>query len=68
MTVTDRSGRFVPDLTQTDFVVYEDDQPVEITHCSAERVPVSIGIVLDTSGSMAVRERRRAHSRLDDET
>jgi Ca-activated chloride channel family protein len=52
-TVTDRSGRFVPELKQADFVVYEDDQPVEITHFSAERVPVSLGIVLDTSGSMA---------------
>lgn len=52
-TVTDRSGRFVSGLTQADFVVYEDDQPVEITHFSAERVPVSLGIVVDTSGSMA---------------
>ncbi|MCA1583438.1 MAG: VWA domain-containing protein [Acidobacteria bacterium] len=52
-TVTDRSGRFVPNLRQSDFVVYEDDRPVEVTHFSAERVPVSLGIVLDTSGSMA---------------
>ena len=52
-TVTDRSGRFVPGLRQADFVVYDDDQPVEVTHFSAERVPVSLGIVLDTSGSMA---------------
>jgi VWFA-related protein len=52
-TVTDGSGRFVPGLKQSDFVVYEDDQPVEITHFNAERVPVSLGIVLDTSGSMA---------------
>ena len=52
-TVTDRSGRFVPGLEQSDFVVYEDDRPVEVTHFSAERVPVSLGIVLDTSGSMA---------------
>lgn len=51
-TVTDRSGRFVPNLQQSDFVVYEDDQPVEVTHFSAERVPVSLGLVLDTSGSM----------------
>lgn len=50
-TVTDRSGRFVAGLQQSDFVVYEDDQPVEITHFTAERVPVSLGIVLDTSGS-----------------
>jgi VWFA-related protein len=52
-TVTDRSGRFVPDLKQSDFIVYDDDQPVEVTHFSAERVPVSLGMVVDTSGSMA---------------
>jgi len=52
-TVTDSTGRFVPGLKQGDFRVFEDDQPVEITHFSAERVPVSLGIVLDTSGSMS---------------
>jgi VWFA-related protein len=51
-TVTDRSGRFVPGLTLADFIVHEDDRQVEVTHFSAERVPVSLGIVLDTSGSM----------------
>jgi Ca-activated chloride channel homolog len=43
----------VPGLGLEDFVVYEDGRPVDITHFSAERVPVSLGIVLDTSGSMA---------------
>ena len=52
-TVTDRSGHFVAGLTQADFTVYEDDRPVDVAHFSAERVPVSLGIVLDTSGSMA---------------
>ncbi|HUK34124.1 MAG TPA: VWA domain-containing protein [Vicinamibacterales bacterium] len=52
-TVSDVDGRFVPDLTQDDFVVYEDDKRVDVTHFSAERVPVSLGIALDTSGSMA---------------
>jgi Ca-activated chloride channel family protein len=51
-TVSDIDGRFVPNLTQDDFVVYEDDKRVEVTHFSAERVPVSLGIALDTSGSM----------------
>ena len=51
-TVTDRTGRFLPGLTKEDFAVFEDNQPVEITHFSAERTPVSLGIVLDTSGSM----------------
>jgi len=51
-TVTDRDGRFVPGLIVNDFIVHEDGRPVEVTHFSAERVPVSLGIVLDTSGSM----------------
>lgn len=51
-TVTDASGRFVPGLRKEDFRVYQDDQPQQITHFSSERVPVSVGIVLDTSGSM----------------
>src|SRR5205085_4669844 len=52
-TVSDADGRFVPNLTQDDFIVYEDDQRVDVTHFTAERVPVSLGIALDTSGSMA---------------
>jgi Ca-activated chloride channel family protein len=52
-TVSDASGRFVSGLTQDDFVVYDDSQQVEVTHFSAERVPVSLGIALDTSGSMS---------------
>lgn len=52
-TVTDRSGRFASGLRQEDFILYEDDKPMEITHFSAERTPVSLGIVVDTSGSMA---------------
>ena len=51
--VSDRSGRFVSGLRQEDFIVYEDDKPMEITHFTSERTPVSLGIVLDTSGSMA---------------
>jgi Ca-activated chloride channel homolog len=52
-TVSDRSGRFAAGLRKEDFAIFEDDKPVEVTHFSAERTPVSLGIVLDTSGSMA---------------
>lgn len=52
-TVTDGTGRFVPGLRKEDFVVYEDGELQTVTHFSNERVPVSLGIVLDTSGSMA---------------
>jgi Ca-activated chloride channel family protein len=52
-TVTDDTGRFVPDLRQEDFRIFEDGQEQSITHFSSERVPVSLGIALDTSNSMA---------------
>ena len=64
-TVTDRTGRFASGLRQDDFVVYEDDKPVEITHFSAERTPVSLGIVLDTSGSMAGEKMDAARDAID---
>ena len=64
-TVTDRSGRFVPGLGQSDFVVFEDDRPVDVTHFNAERVPVSLGIVLDTSGSMAGDKIRNARAAIE---
>lgn len=64
-TVTDSRGRFVPGLRKEDFLLYEDDQQQPITHFSAERVPVSLGIVLDTSGSMEGEKWVSATSALD---
>jgi Ca-activated chloride channel family protein len=63
-TVSDARGRFVSGLRKEDFVVYEDGRPVELTHFSAERVPVSLGIVLDTSGSMDGAKIRNAKAAL----
>jgi VWFA-related protein len=63
--VSDQSGRFVPGLRQEDFLVYEDDHSVDVTHFSADRVPVSLGITLDTSGSMAGEKIREAETALD---
>ncbi len=64
-TVSDASGRFVSGLRAEDFVVYEDDKPVNVTHFNAERVPVSLGIALDTSGSMAGTKIQEAQNALD---
>jgi VWFA-related protein len=64
-TVSDANGRFVPGLRQDDFSVFDDEQPVTVTHFNAERVPVSLGIALDTSGSMAGDKIREAQSALD---
>jgi Ca-activated chloride channel family protein len=52
-TVTDGNGRFVSGLRQEDFSVYEDGQLQEVSHFSSDRVPVSLGIALDASGSMS---------------
>jgi Ca-activated chloride channel homolog len=52
-TVTDEAGRYVADLTADDFVVQEDGTPQKISHFSQDHdVAVSVGIILDTSGSM----------------
>lgn len=64
-TITDRSGRFVAGLRQSDFTVLDDGVVQEITHFSNERVPVSLGIVLDTSGSMAGERMAAARDALD---
>ena len=64
-TVTDRTGRFYSQLRKEDFLVYEDNKPVEVTHFSAERTPVSLGIVVDTSGSMAGEKWSSAVNAID---
>lgn len=52
-TVKDDQGRFVGNLTKDDFRIYEDDQPqnVEVFE-KQDKVESSIGMLLDTSGSM----------------
>ncbi len=50
--VFDKSGRFVSGLKKDDFKVYEDGVSQSITSFSQEDVPVSMGILLDLSGSM----------------
>src|SRR5215471_14392650 len=52
-TVIDQSGRYVPGLARDDFILEEDGTPQDIAHFDQnENVPVSVGIVFDTSGSM----------------
>lgn len=64
-TVTDASGRFVPGLRREDFLVYEDGVLQNVSHFSNERVPVSLGIALDTSGSMAGEKIVAAQNAID---
>ncbi len=56
MTVTDKKGRFVTDLTQQDFEVVESKKKQTILEFVAENnLPLRLGIVVDTSNS--VRDR-----------
>jgi Ca-activated chloride channel family protein len=51
-TVTDGDGRFIRDLRREDFTVLDNGAPQELLNFSSERVPVSLGLVLDVSQSM----------------
>jgi Ca-activated chloride channel homolog len=53
VSVTDAMQRLVTGLRKDNFEVFEGKTPQTIQHFSSEDVPVSIGIVLDVSGSMA---------------
>jgi VWFA-related protein len=64
-TVIDSSGRFVSGLRKEDFLVYEDDLPQTVTHFSSDRVPVSLGIALDSSQSMSGEKMQSAKTALD---
>lgn len=50
--VIDGSGAPVNNLTQDDFHVYEDGVPQKIIGFQHEDLPVSIGLLIDNSGSM----------------
>jgi len=60
-TVVDQKQHLVTDLGKRNFVVYEDDRPQQITAFTREDIPVSIGILVDNSGSM--RDKRAAVTR-----
>lgn len=65
VTVSDASGRYVSGLRQDDFVLYEDGVEQPVTHFSNERVPVSLGLVVDSSGSMDGEKWDHAREALD---
>src|SRR5437879_10308486 len=57
-TVVDPKNRMVTNLDKTSFSVFEDGQPQQITSFRREDIPVSMGILIDNSGSM--RDKRPA--------
>src|SRR4051794_26703289 len=51
-TVTDADKRLVPDLQQDDFQIFDNDKPQPTTIFDNSIRPISVVVLLDTSGSM----------------
>lgn len=64
-TVTDEDGRLVGDLPREQFEVFEDGALQSITQFTNERVPVSLGILVDASDSMFGRRISDARTAID---
>ncbi len=56
--VLDEKGRLITDLTRSDFRLWEDGVPQKIDWFQHHDLPVSMGILIDNSGSM--RDKRAA--------
>jgi Ca-activated chloride channel family protein len=58
VTVQDKGGRYIKDLTKEDFSVYENDKKKDITYFNHDfKAPLSLTILLDVSGSMALQHK-----------
>jgi len=53
-TVTDAQKRLVPDLMQSDFEVFDNEKPQPLVFFQNEIQPISVVVMLDTSGSMTM--------------
>jgi Ca-activated chloride channel homolog len=53
-TVTDAQKRLVPDLVQDDFEVFDNDKPQPLAFFENQVQPISVVVMLDTSGSMTL--------------
>lgn len=51
VSVTDRDGRYIPNLTKTDFRLWEDGVEQQVAFFSSVDKPFSVVLMLDTSGS-----------------
>jgi len=58
VTVTDKSGHLVTNLPESAFVVMENGAAQQISLFRREDVPVSLGLIIDNSGSM--RDKRQS--------
>ena len=55
VTVTDGGGKYITDLNEEEFEVYEDGAKQKLTFFSRTQQPISLALLLDTSASMDER-------------
>ncbi len=55
ITVTTHDNRYVRDLTQEDFAVFEDGVQQDITFFSQSQLPIALSLLIDSSASMEER-------------
>ncbi len=65
VTVTDRDGRLITNLERSDFTIREDNTDQTVALLSHERLPVSLGILVDISDSMYGKRIADARAALD---
>lgn len=56
--VVDKKGKLITNLNRDAFKIFENQQPQEIKIFRHEDVPVSLGIIIDDSGSMMTKRTR----------
>jgi Ca-activated chloride channel family protein len=55
VTVTDAANRYITDLEENDFQVYEDGVKQDVTLFNRTNLPIALALLLDTSASMEAR-------------
>ena len=59
VTVTDAQGRYITDLGQADFSVFEDGAKQELSFFNRTNLPIALSLLIDSSASM---EQRMEHA------
>jgi VWFA-related protein len=55
VSVMDRNGRFIPDLRQEDFRIFEDGVEQQVAYFASVEKPFTVALVIDTSASTQFR-------------
>ena len=63
VTVQAPDGSIVRGLAKDDFLIYDEEVPQDVAVFSAEPAPISVGVLIDTSGSAGEQHGCRDSSR-----